>query len=114
MCIRDRHTVTHRVTERWTSTDPHGVVHAMFKTKGDANKTADAWILTDDQVLGTVVPTPAVIVAAEPFADYPILIALLLFPLLASILVAELQNIRNEVHELRHPRTAARSVNHNT
>ena len=98
----EQHTVTHRVTERWTSTDPHGVVHAMFKTKGDANKTADAWILTDDQVLGTVVPTPAVIVAAEPFAKYPILIALLLFPLLASILVAELRNNRNEVHELRH------------
>ncbi|MEY3656955.1 MAG: hypothetical protein RL114_1313 [Actinomycetota bacterium] len=101
----EQHTVTHRVTERWTSTDPHGVVHAMFKTKGDANKTADAWILTDDQVLGTVVPTPAVIVAAEPFAKYPILIALLLFPLLASILVAELRNIRNEVRALRNPRS---------
>ncbi len=101
----DNHTVTHRVIQRWTSVDPQGVVHSMFKTKGDANRTADAWTLTDDQVLGTVVETPMVIRAAEPFANHPLLIALLLFPLLASILVIEIRNIRNEVRELRHPRS---------
>ena len=98
----DNRTVTHRVIQRWTSVDPHGVVHSMFKTKGDANKTADAWTLTDDQVHGTVVGTPAIIVAAEPFANHPLLIALLLLPLLASILFTELRNIRNDVRQLRH------------
>ena len=96
------HTVTHRVIQRWTSVDPHGVVHTMFKTKGDANKTADAWTLTDDQVLGTVVATPMVIVAAEPFANYPLFIALLLLPLLMSILIAEFQNMKNDLRALRH------------
>ena len=98
----DDHTVTHRVIQRWTSVDPHGVVHTMFKTKGDANKTADAWTLTDDQVLGTVVETPMVIVAAEPFADHPLIIAMLLLPLLMSILITEFRTIKNEVNELRH------------
>ena len=98
----DQHTVTHRVVQRWSSTDPHGVVHAMFKTKGDANKTQDAWTLTDGQVRGTVVDTPAVIIAAEPFADHPIVIALLLLPLLASVLVTEITNILNDVREIRH------------
>ena len=96
------HVVTHRVTQRWTSTDPHGVVHAMFKTKGDANKTADAWTLTDDQVLGAVVPTHALIAFAEPFVDYPFLIAILLIPLLACLLWAELGIIRREIHAIRH------------
>lgn len=98
----DGHTVTHRVIQRWTSVDPQGVVHTMFKTKGDANKTADAWTLSDNQVLGTVVDTPMVIVAAEPFADHPLIIAMLLLPLLMSILIAEFLTIKNEVHELRH------------
>lgn len=98
----DDHTVTHRVIQRWTSVDPHGVVHTMFKTKGDANKTADAWTLSDGQVMGTVVETPMVIVAAEPFADHPLIIAMLLLPLLMSILITEFMTIKNEVHELRH------------
>ena len=98
----DQHTVTHRVTQRWNSVDPHGVVHAMFKTKGDANKTADAWTLTDDQVRGTVVDTPAIIIAAEPFSDHPMLIALLLLPLLMSLLLTEIVNIKNNVRALRH------------
>jgi signal peptidase I len=95
------HTVTHRVTKRWLSTDPHGVVHTMFKAKGDANATEDAWTLTDGQIYGTLVSTPAIIIAAEPFANHPLLIAMLLLPLLASILMAEFRNIRNEVHALR-------------
>ena len=98
----DQHTVTHRVVERWSSTDPQGVVHAMFKTKGDANKTQDAWTLTDGQILGTVVGTPAVIVAAEPFAEHPLVIALLLLPLLASVLFTEITNILKDVRGLRH------------
>ena len=98
----DDHTVTHRVIQRWTSVDPQGVVHTMFKTKGDANRTADAWTLTDDQVLGTVVDTPMVIMAAEPFANHPLLIAMLLLPLLASILLTEFMIIRNDVRQLRH------------
>ena len=97
----DDHTVTHRVTKRWLSTDPHGVVHAMFKTKGDANATEDAWTLTESQVYGKLVSTPAIIIAAEPFANHPLLIALLLLPLLASILMAEFRDIRNEVHAIR-------------
>lgn len=98
----DQHTVTHRVTQRWSSIDPHGVVHAMYKTKGDANKTQDAWTLTDSQIRGTVVDTPAVIIAAEPFADHPMVIALLLLPLLASVLLTEVMNILNDVRGLRH------------
>ena len=98
----DDHTVTHRVTKRWASTDPHGVVHAMFKTKGDANATEDAWTLTEGQIYGTVVSTPAIVIAAEPFANHPMLIALLLFPLLASILMTEFLTMRNEVRHLRH------------
>ena len=94
-------TVTHRVTKRWTSTDPHGVVHAMFKTKGDANATEDAWTLTDDQIYGTVVSTPAIVIAAEPFVHHPMLIALFLLPLLASILMTEFLTMRNEVRQLR-------------
>lgn len=98
----DANTVTHRVTRRWASTDPHGVVHAMFKTKGDANATEDAWTLTDDQIYGTVVSTPGIVIAAEPFANHPMLIALLLMPLLASILITEFLTMRNEVRQLRH------------
>ena len=98
----DDHTVTHRVTKRWASTDPHGVVHAMFKTKGDANATEDAWTLAEGQIYGTVVSTPRIVVAAEPFANHPMLIALLLFPLLASILMTEFLTMRNEVRQLRH------------
>lgn len=98
----DDNTVTHRVTKRWASTDPHGVVHTMFKTKGDANATEDAWTLTDGQVYGTVVSTPGIVIAAEPFANHPMLIALLLFPLLASILMTEFLTMRNEVRHLRH------------
>lgn len=98
----DDHTVTHRVIQRWTSVDPHGVVHTMFKTKGDANRTADAWTLSDDQVLGTVVETPMVIVAAEPFANHPLIIAMLLLPLLMSILIAEFLNMKNDLSALRH------------
>ena len=94
-------TVTHRVTRRWVSTDPHGVVHSMFKTKGDANATEDAWTLTDDQIYGTVVSTPAIVIAAEPFANHPLLIALLLMPLLISILITEFRTMRNEVRQLR-------------
>jgi hypothetical protein len=73
----------------------------MFKTKGDANATEDAWTLTENQIYGTLTSTPAIIIAAEPFANHPILIALLLMPLLASILMAEFRNIRNEVRALR-------------
>lgn len=98
----DDHTVTHRVIQRWTSVDPHGVVHTMFKTKGDANRTADAWTLNDGQVLGTVVETPMVIVAAEPFANHPLIIAMLLLPLLMSILIAEFLNMKNDLSALRH------------
>ena len=97
----DDNTVTHRVTRRWVSTDPHGVVHSMFKTKGDANATEDAWTLTDDQIYGTVVPTPAIVIAAEPFANHPLLIGLLLMPLLISILINEFLTMRNEVRLLR-------------
>jgi len=96
------HTVTHRVIQRWTSVDPQGVVHTMFKTKGDANRTADAWTLNDSQVLGTVVETPMVIVAAEPFANHPLIIAMLLLPLLMSILIAEFLNMKNDLSALRH------------
>jgi signal peptidase I len=98
----DDHTVTHRVIQRWTSVDPQGVVHTMFKTKGDANRTADAWTLSDTQVLGTVVETPMVIVAAEPFANHPLIIAMLLLPLLMSILIAEFLNMKNDLSALRH------------
>lgn len=98
----DDNTVTHRVTKRWASTDPHGVVHAMFKTKGDANATEDAWTLAEGQIYGTVVSTPRIVVAAEPFANHPMLIALLLFPLLASILMTEFLTMRNEVRQMRH------------
>ena len=101
----DQHTVTHRVTERWTSTDPQGVVHAMFKTKGDANSTVDAWTLTDNQVMGKVVDTPLIIVLAEPFSDHPVIIALLLLPLLTTILVTEIQHIKNNVSHLRRRKT---------
>lgn len=97
----DDNTVTHRVTRRWVSTDPHGVVHAMFKTKGDANATEDAWTLTEGQIYGTVVSTPGIFVAAEPFANHPLLIALLLMPLLISILITEFLTMRNEVRQLR-------------
>lgn len=102
----DDNTVTHRVTRRWVSTDPHGVVHSMFKTKGDANATEDAWTLTDDQIYGTVVSTPAIVIAAEPFANHPLLIALLLMPLLVSILITEFLTMRNEVRQLRRRGTA--------
>ena len=98
----DDNTVTHRVTKRWVSTDPHGVVHAMFKTKGDANATEDAWTLTEGQIYGTVVSTPGIVIAAEPFANHPLLIAMLLMPLLASILMTEFLTMRNEVRQLRH------------
>jgi signal peptidase I len=98
----DDHTVTHRVTKRWVSQDPQGVVHSMFKTKGDANATEDAWTLTDGQIYGTVVSTPGIVIAAEPFANHPLLIAMLLMPLLASILITEFLTMRNEVRQLRH------------
>ena len=97
----DDRTVTHRVTQHWTSTDPQGVVHSMYKTKGDANATEDAWTLTDDQIYGTVVSTPTIVIAAEPLVNHPILIALLLAPLLASILITEFLTMRNEVRQLR-------------
>lgn len=97
----DQHTVTHRVIRRWVSTDPHGVIHSMFQTKGDANRTADEWTLTDNQVLGKVVDTPLIILLAEPFSDHPVIIALLLMPLLATIMVTEFRNIKNDVLHLR-------------
>lgn len=101
----DQHTVTHRVIRRWVSTDPQGVIHSMFQTKGDANRTADAWTLTDNQVMGKVVDTPLIIVLAEPFSDHPVVIALLLLPLLATILVTELRNIKRDVLHLRRRKT---------
>ncbi len=100
--ITDGSTVTHRVVKRWTSVDPHGVTHTMFKTKGDANRTADAWTLTDENILGTRVKTPMIIVSAEPFANHPLLIAILLLPLLAMILISESITVVHSVHDIRH------------
>ena len=45
---------------------------------------------------------PDIVIAAEPFANHPLLIAMLLMPLLASILITEFLTMRNEVRQLRH------------
>ena len=91
--LRDGKFVTHRVISTWTGIDPTGAMRQLFSTKGDANTTVDPWTVTDKEVLGTAIPTPAIISIAAELSMRPIWLALAVLPMLIGILVREIRNI---------------------
>jgi signal peptidase I len=91
--LRDGKFVTHRVVSTWTGTDPTGATRQLFSTKGDANTTLDPWTVTDSEILGTVVPTSAMISIAAELSMRPMLLALAVLPMLMGIFLKEIRHI---------------------
>ena len=101
--------VTHRVIDMWGSFDPSGAPRLLYKTKGDNNRTEDPWVVTDQDVLGVQIPTPAITRLAHPLSSRPLVLALLVAPLMVTMLGIEIRNITRTVHALRNGRHVAHS-----
>jgi signal peptidase I len=99
---RDGKKVTHRIIDMWGSFDPSGAPRLLYKTQGDNNRTSDPWVVTDRDILGVQVPTPLVTRLAHPISSQPLLLALLVAPLMLSMLASEVRNIGQTVHSIRH------------
>lgn len=104
---RDGRKVTHRVIDLWGSVDPSGAPRLLYKTQGDNNRTPDPWVVTDRDILGVQVSTPLVTRLAHPISSQPLLLALLVAPLMLSMLASEIQNISRTVRSIRHHADAA-------
>ena len=91
--LRDGKTTTHRVMRQWESVTPSGKSHTLYTTRGDANTHDDPWVVIDDQVIGTVMPTPFYTLAAVKLAEHPTVLALLFLPLLLSLFITELNTV---------------------
>ena len=91
--LHDGKNVTHRVTYSWNAMSPDGTRHAMFKTKGDANKFEDPWAVLDNQVIGTVASTPLLVLLAVELSEHPMVLAALYVPFLLTVVLRELRNM---------------------
>jgi signal peptidase I len=98
--MKDGEITTHRVVQHWFSTDPAGKQHQMFSTKGDANSVNDPWIVTDSEVLGVVTTTPLHVRLALPLIENPLISAVLMLPLLLTIIAFELRDMLRTLHIL--------------
>jgi signal peptidase I len=91
--LRGGTTTTHRVMSSWKSTTPSGDIHTLYATRGDANTHDDPWVVIDDQVIGTVLPTPFYTLIAVELAEHPAVLAVLFLPLLLSLFITELNTV---------------------
>ncbi|MBR1384932.1 MAG: signal peptidase I [Ruminococcus sp.] len=81
--------LTHRVTERIDNYEGSGVI--CFRTKGDANDTADSFLIDEDRVIGTVelgVPKLGLIVRFVQLRWYFVVPLILLLALFFHLLTA--------------------------
>ena len=92
--LRHEQLITHRIIRMWSGTDPSGRTRQLFTTQGDANSTVDPWTVVDDDIVGTVVPTPAMMSMALWLSMRPTLLAAMILPMLLALLVTEIQRIR--------------------
>ena len=92
--FREGQLITHRVTHTWFGTDPSGRVRQIFTTHGDANEKPDPWIVLDDDILGTVVPTSPLVAFASWLSMRPALLAGFILPMLIGLFVQEVQRLR--------------------
>ena len=91
--LRDGKTTTHRVMRQWDSVTPSGKTHTLYVTRGDANTHDDPWVVVDNQIIGTVLPTPLYTLIAVKLAEHPTVLALLFLPVLLSVFITELKNV---------------------
>ena len=98
--MHDGRAVTHRVVRLWNATDPSGRRHTMYRTKGDANRNEDPWVLVDGAVVGVVSPMSPMTWVAVELSARPIVLAALFAPLLLGIAIAEMKNLKNGIRAL--------------
>ena len=105
--VRDGQMITHRITDLWGAFDPTGASRLLYKTKGDNNRTPDPWVVTDREIRGVQIETPLIVRLAHPLTETPMILAVLVGPLLLSILATEVGNIRRTMRDVRdHSRRA--------
>lgn len=87
--MHDGHRTTHRVTRAWTARDPGGTVRRLYRTKGDANRVDDHWVVTEQQLVGTMAPMSAAAMVAVAIEKNSTFLALLFLPQLLTAIGVE-------------------------
>ena len=84
---------THRVARTWNSKTPDGELRTMYATRGDANAHEDPWVVTENEIVGTVLPTSLPVMVAVELTEHPVVLALLFLPLLLNLFVTEMNTV---------------------
>lgn len=98
--VHDNTRTTHRVVRAWDAVNPSGERRKLFVTRGDANPVDDPWVVTDQQVIGVMVPKSFAATTAAALEQHTSFFALLFAPLLLVTLFTESSNV---VSSLRRP-----------
>lgn len=99
--VYDRHRTTHRVTRSWTARDPSGTMRRLFRTKGDANRVEDHWVVTEDQLIGTMMPMSVAAAVAVSIEKNSTLLAMLFLPQLFAVIGAESAFLARQMRRTR-------------
>ncbi len=91
--VHEDHRTTHRVVRVWNATSPDGEIRTLLRTRGDANRVDDPWVVTDTQIIGVMVPKSLAATTAATLERHSSIFALLFAPLLLVTVFVESSNV---------------------